>query len=312
MDGNFSNYFGNQFPAKNSKKYYCEVCDFYSSRKSNFNDHILTDKHKNSTNGNQNQPISNEKQQIQQSKYICLKCNKKYKDKSGLWKHKKKCKQEVTQLQDEDEVSDKKLIQILVKQNAEIMKGNQGLQNMIVEICKNFGPSVNNSHNNTVNSHNKAFNLNFFLNETCKNAMNINDFVDSIKLELSDLEKVGEVGFVEGISNIIINNLKKLDITERPIHCSDPKREVMYIKDDNKWEKENEEKLKLKKLIKRVANKNISLISEFKAKYPDCVKSDSKRSDQYNKIIIEGYDLYNEEKQDKIIRKIAKEVVIQK
>ena len=151
------------------------------------------------------------------------------------------------------------------------------------ELTKN-GINNTNSHNNTTNSHNKAFNLQFFLNETCNDAMNIMDFVDSIKLQLSDLEKVGELGYVEGISNIITNNLKAIDITKRPVHCTDKKRETIYIKDEGQWEKEDDNKTKIKKAINKIAHKNIKLINEFREKYPECRKSDSHLSDKYNKI----------------------------
>jgi hypothetical protein len=141
------------------------------------------------------------------------------------------------------------------------------------------------------------------------------DFVDSIKLQLSDLERVGELGFVEGISNIINSNLKALDVTQRPVHCTDKKREVLYIKNENKWEKENEDKTKIRKAIKHIAHKNSKLIPEFKEKHPDCGKSISKYCDQYNKLIIEamgGQGDNDMEKEDKIIKKIANEVVIDK
>jgi hypothetical protein len=157
--------------------------------------------------------------------------------------------------------------------------------------------------------------LNVFLNEYCKDAMNIMDFVDSLKLQLTDLENVGKLGYVEGISNIIVKNLRELDVHKRPVHCSDSKREVMYIKDENKWEKENDEKNKLRKVIKKIANKNSRLLPQFKEKYPDCIKSSSPYSDQYNKLIIEamGGSGDNElEKEDKIIKKIAKNVLIDK
>ena len=145
--------------------------------------------------------------------------------------------------------------------------------------------------------------------------MNLMDFVDSLKLQLSDLESVGKLGFVEGISNIIIKNLKALDIHKRPVHCSDSKREVMYIKDEDKWEKENEEKNRLRKAIKYVAHKNTKILPEFKAKYPDCGKSESKQLEQYNKLVIEamgGRGDNDIEKENKIIKNIAKEVVIDK
>jgi hypothetical protein len=146
--------------------------------------------------------------------------------------------------------------------------------------------------------------------------MNIMDFVDSLNLQLTDLENIGKLGFVEGLSNIIVRNLKELDITKRPLHCSDLKREVLYIKDENKWEKENEENKKLKKAIKHIAHKNCKLIPEWKEQNPDCVFSNSKKSDQYNQIVIEsmgsGLNIDDELSENKIIKKIAKEVMIEK
>ena len=194
------------------------------------------------------------------------------------------------------------------------MKENKEIKEMILEIVKNG--THNNSHNTTnhTNSHNKAFNLQFFLNETCKDAMNIMDFVDSIKLQLTDLERVGELGYVEGISNIIVKNLKELDVTQRPVHCTDKKRETMYVKDENKWEKD-EEKLKLHKVVRKVTCKNQNLIPKFKESHPDCGKYNSKFSDQYNKIIVEsmgGTGDNDYEKEEKIIKNISKQVCIDK
>jgi hypothetical protein len=220
-------------------------------------------------------------------------------------KHKKKCKiQEYKDIDNDCKISE---IQELKEFMSYLMKENSEMKNMMMEVIKNG------THN--INSNNKTFNLNVFLNETCKNAMNITDFVNSIKLQLSDLEKVGELGYVEGISKIILKNLNALDITLRPVHCTDKKRETMYIKDEDKWEKEDEKKIKLHKMIRKVANKNIDLISDFKALYPDWKKSTSKVSDQFNKIIIEsmGGPGDNEyENEEKIIKKIAKEVYIEK
>ena len=191
-----------------------------------------------------------------------------------------------------------------------VMKENSEMKNMMMDVIKNGTHNITNN-----NSHNKSFNLQLFLNETCKNAMNITDFVDSLQLQLSNLEKVGELGYVEGISNIIIKNLKALDVTLRPVHCTDKKRETMYIKDENKWEKEDDNKTKLHKMVRKVSNKNINLISEFKELYPDWKKSTSKVSDQFNKIIIEsmgGPGDNDFEKEEKIIKKISKEVLIDK
>ena len=181
-----------------------------------------------------------------------------------------------------------------------------------MEVLKNG--ITNHSHNTTTNSHNKAFNLNFFLNETCKDAMNIMDFVDSIKLQLSDLERVGELGYVEGISNIIVQNLKELDVNKRPVHCTDKKRETMYIKDENKWEKD-EEKLKLHKVVRKVTYKNQNLIPDYKKEHPDYNKSSSKISDKFNKIVVEsmgGSGDNDFEKEEKIIKNISKQVFIDK
>ena len=209
-----------------------------------------------------------------------------------------------------NDITDKELIVMLIKQNSELMKETSDFKSMMMEVIKNG------THNTIhTNSHNKAFNLNFFLNETCKDAMNIMDFVDSIKLQLSDLEKVGEIGYVEGISNIIIKNLKAMDIHKRPVHCTDKKREVLYIKDEDKWEKEDEDKKKMHKVIKKVASKNQRLIPKFKEEHPDCGKYHSKFSDQYNKIIVEsmgGSGDNDFEKEEKIIKNISKEITIDK
>jgi hypothetical protein len=205
-----------------------------------------------------------------------------------------------------EDVNDKDLIMMLIKQNTQLIEQN-------AELVKNGTHNTTNSHNTI--SNNKTFNLQFFLNETCKDAMNIMDFVDSIKLQLTDLEKVGKIGYVEGISNIINTNLKALDVTQRPIHCTDNKREVLYVKDEDKWEKEAEEKEKMRKVIKMVTNKNIKMLSKFKDVHPDCEKSISKYSDEYNKIVIESFGGSGDndlEKENKIIRNISKTVTINK
>jgi len=159
-----------------------------------------------------------------------------------------------------------------------------------------------------------AFKIRVALNEACKDAMNITDFVDTIQLQLSDLERIGQVGYVEGISNIIVKNLKALDVTQRPVHCTDKKRETIYIKDENKWEKD-EEQQKMHNLVKKVASKNQRLLPKFKETHPDCNKSSSQYSDQYNKLIIEamgGRGDNDYEKAEKIIKKIAKTVIVDK
>jgi hypothetical protein len=206
-----------------------------------------------------------------------------------------------------NEPTDKDLIMILIKENSE-------LKNMMMEVIKTGTHNTTNNTTNT-NSHNKAFNLQFFLNETCKDAMNITDFVNSIQLQLSDLEKVGELGYVDGISNIIMKNLKQLDVTKRPVHCTDKKREVLYVKDEDKWEKEATENKIIRKAIKKVSHKNILMLPKFKDAHPDCSKSDSKYSDQYNKIMIESFGGPGDDdskKEDKIIKNISKTIVIER
>ena len=299
---------------KNAEKYICEFCDFKCSKKSNYETHLLTAKHKNRTFlNNLEQNVSEKYQPL-----ICDKCNKTYKARNSLWYHKQKClgyKNEETDINDEQVLLDKDyIIKFLMKENNEIKDMFMEQNKMVMKMYENSSTSTSITNNN-INSNNKTFNLNVFLNEHCKDAMNIMDFVDSVKLQLSDLENVGKVGFVEGISSIIIKKLQSLDVHQRPVHCSDSKREVMYIKDEDKWEKENDTKNKLRKAIKKIANKNYVLIPEFKEKHPDCNKSSSPYSDQYNKLIIEamgGSGNEDFDNENKIIRKIAKEVIIDK
>jgi hypothetical protein len=291
---------------ESSTIFICIFCNYNTSRLSQYNRHLLTSKHQKlekSTDFNKLSTKINNKISV----FEC-KCGKVYRERTGLWRHKKVCTYEETETE-EEEITDKDLIMMLVKQNTQLFEQNSE----ILEVIKNGTHNTNNSHNNT-NSHNKTFNLQFFLNETCKDAMNIMDFVDSIKLQLTDLENVGRLGYVEGISNIITSNLKALDITQRPIHCADKKREVVYVKDENKWEKDHENK-KIRKAIKRVVCKNQGLLPKFKEEHPDCGKYNSKYSDQYNKIVVEsmgGSGDNDMEKEDKIIRNISKNVTIDK
>jgi len=302
--------FGNQILPKFCPKYYCKNCDYGTCKKSSYDSHNLSAKHQKTTKGNHLETAGNQILPKICLNFACANCNKEFKNRSGLWKHNKICIKNLNS----SELSQETILNIL-NQNSELHQMLLEQNKTIIELCKeknninNFNSDVN------INSNNRTFNLQIFLNEHCKDAMNIMDFVDSVKLQLSDLENVGKLGFIEGISNIIVKNLKALDIHKRPVHCSDSKREVMYIKDEDKWERENEEKVKLRKVIKYIAHKNTKLIPEFKAKYPDCGKSDSKKSDQYNKLIIEamgGSGDNDNEKEDKIIKKIAKEVTIDK
>jgi hypothetical protein len=280
-------------------KFNCDKCEYITCNKKDFSKHLSTAKHIRNTSAE----ISIKKSQHEQ---ICANCNKSYHNRSGLWRHNKKCK--VSENHETIKNTDNKdeLINYLIKENQEF-------KNLILEIVKKDTYNTTNSHN--TNSNNKSFNLQFFLNETCKDAMNIMDFVESIQLQLSDLEKVGEIGFVDGISNIIVKNLKALDVTQRPVHCTDKKREVLYVKDEDKWEKQDEENMKLRKVIKKVTDKNMRLIPKYREKYPDCNQSISRHSDQYNKIIVEsmgGSGDNDHEKATKIIKNISKQVLVEK
>ena len=302
---------------KNRHFYECKICDYITSNKYDFEKHNNTIKHQASVEAIKNGDLAinlSQKTHFTQT-FTCQKCSKEYKDNSGLWRHKKKCDAEneteknvCSEIENKtNEITElKEIMKYLMKENSE-------MKNMMFEVMKN-GITNTNSHNTTTNSHNKAFNLQFFLNETCKDAMNIGEFVDSLKLQLSDLEKVGEAGYIEGISSIIVKNLKELDVTKRPVHCTDKKRETVYIKDADKWEKD-EDKSQMHKLIKRVVSKNVKMFPKFREAHPDCLTYHSKFSDQYNKIIYEsmggkGDDDF--EKHEKIIKNVLKEVTINK
>jgi hypothetical protein len=289
----------------------CQLCDFKCCKKSEWRRHTQTAKHLYRLSGNNTKILEMSKN----AEYICN-CGKKFLSNSGLWKHSNKCK--IENKHNDNGINDKDLIMMLINDNKDfkqlildVCKEKDEYKTMMMEVIKT---GTHNTTNNTTNSHNKAFNLNFFLNETCKDAMNITEFVESIKLQLSDLERVGELGYVEGISNIIVKNLKSLDITQRPVHCTDKKRETMYIKDQDKWEKDDEQK-KMHKMVRKVADKNARMLPKFKEAHPDCIKSASLYSDQYNKIIIEamgGRGDNDFEKEEKIIRLVSKEVIVEK
>ena len=286
---------------KNTHSYECTYCDYKCSRPSERDRHILTRKHQTRENASQNASKSAHKIT---DKFKCD-CGKIYNHDSSYYRHRKKCNKSIngTDSSNNEFVFDKEFVMMVFKQNSE-------LQTQMMEVIKNGTHNTNTNANNT-NSHNKTFNLQFFLNETCKNAMNIMDFVDSVKIQLTDLEKVGELGFVDGISNIILKNLKGLDVTERPVHCTDLKREVLYVKDEDKWEKEEQENKKMRKAIKYISQKNSKLIPSLREKYPNCNKSDSKYSDKYNKVVLESFS-GDTENENKIIKKLSKELTIDK
>jgi hypothetical protein len=307
---------GNNFTPKNAG-FFCILCDFKCSKQSDWNRHIKTIKHVNRNNGNELKTPGNNLTQ-KNAELICC-CGKVYNSNSGLWKHKKICnlvkKSDLPTVDNNNDITFlTNLVLEIVKNNSELQKQNQELQIQMLEVIKN-GTNHNNSHN--TNNNNKTFNLQIFLNEDCKDALNISEFVSSIKMDLDDLETTGKLGYVEGVTRIINKNLNELDQTKRPIHCSDIKREVLYIKDENQWVKENgETKPVLTKAIKQVARENIKQISEWRKMHPDCNDPDSKSNDTYLHIVSNAMSGSTSEEQvknyEKIISNVAKEVTIDK
>jgi hypothetical protein len=298
-----------QNTSKNTHKFYCESCHFGCCKLGDWKRHIATDKHKKIkiTHGGYSE--------VTELHHVCI-CGKKYKYSQGLSKHKKMCnkidnskiKLEKIELKSEsEEISDKKLIM-------ELLKSNNELQKQIIELCKEKNVVTNNNNCNNNNTNN--FNLQFFLNEQCKDALNIMDFINQLKLNTTDLDMVGRVGYSEGISKLFIRGLKELDVFKRPVHCSDLKREVLYVKDKDSWEKDNEEKNKMKNAIKYIAAKNFKQINEWREKNPESDDYDSKRHMDYHQIVIHSMGGSTKEEDEhhynKIIRNVAKEVIIDK
>jgi hypothetical protein len=300
MDSNFT--------PKNANKIICECCDFKCCKISDWKRHLSTDKHKNRKNDSKGIQIK----PFVENMFKC-ECGKYYKYDSGYYRHKKKCKvyNDITITNSNNNLSDKELIMMLIKDNSDF-------KNMMVEQNKSMMELVKNgTHNtNTINSHNKTFNLQLFLNETCKDAINLTDFINQIQVSVNDLEETGKLGYAEGISKVFIKNLNDIDYNMRPIHCSDSKRETLYIKDDNLWLKDDEQKSNLTKAIKQVANKNIKQISEWQKMHPDYSDPESKQNDKYMKIVLNSMSGSTKEESDKnyekIVKNICKEVVIEK
>jgi hypothetical protein len=294
---------GNKNEEKNSsKKYICYDCHYICCSKYNLERHFTTAKHignKTSKNSSKN------------CKYICD-CGIEFNTRSGLWKHKKECNQNNNSNSNNSNSESINIINELIKTNNE-------WQTIVKEIIKTGitnNSQMNHSHNTTTNSHNKTFNLQLYLNETCKNAMNLSEFIESIVPTLEELEKTGRDGYVKGISNIVITRLDEIETTDKPIHCSDGKREVLYVKENNTWNKEDEEKPLLTNAIKQVAHKNMCNISEWTKLNPDCVDYESKKNDIYLQIVSNSMsgDTHEESKTnyDKIISNVAKKTIIDK
>jgi hypothetical protein len=314
-------------PLKTAHPFHCEKCHFGCSKQSNFTKHLATNKHQTTTSYNTAEMPPSPAQSINKGKayqgkaYQC-ECGKIYNHRASLFNHKKKCTYELAplpekkpKLYEKEDIVDvlikenmdfKNIILEVVKNNAELQKQNQEYQKQMMELYKKGSNTV------IANNNNKTFNLQVFLNEQCKDAMNIMDFVNSMTLELSDLEDVGKNGYVEGISHIIIKKLNELDIYKRPIHCSDAKREIMYVKDDNIWEKENNTYDKLRKAVKYVTYKNSALLVPWSQKYPACMNNQHHLNDVYIQLMGQAMGGKGEfvDSENKIMKKIAKAVLI--
>ena len=310
--------------AKNAKKFHCVNCDFVCSKKSNYSTHLLTSKHINTVN------ILT----ITQMEFIC-ECGKQYRHRQSLYTHKKKCNVEKTEnnnvmnlmfeiLKQNKELMQKntptanndELVAELLKQNKEFKDLMLEQSKYMLEQNKTMMELASKAGNTNCNSNNKTFNLNFYLNDTCKDAINIFDFTKSIGLKLTDLEYTSKYGFVAGITNILLRGLKEIDVNKRPFNCSDIKREIIYVKDNGVWEKDDENKSKMVKAIKQISHRNFLQIEEWRNKNPSSRDVESKKNTEYLYIMQEvlgGPTTNNDANSyNKIIRNVMKEILIDK
>jgi len=298
-------------------KYNCEDCGFSTHNKKDFRRHNLSAKHITNVNLNNIEQITHN---ITPSALFCCNCNKKYISRSGLWNHKKKCSQNTitsTDLKNTDVILEiikqnqdfKSLLFEQIEQQKQNNENQNKLINKVVELSRE--PNIINNGNMTQN--NKQFNLQFFLNDTCKDAINIKQFIDNIQISLEDLENVGKNGYVKGISDIVLNNLHTLDITKRPIHCTDVKRDTIYLKENDSWNKDDKENTKLKNVIRVVEDKNWRKIPEWQHENPDVIVLDSPEYIMREKIIRNVCGNENPDKlRDKVIKVISKETHLER
>ena len=298
---------------KNPHIYVCESCNYRTSNKKDYNKHLVTGKHTKIINGN-----------IRVTKIptvLTCHCGNVYKYRSGLSRHKKTCTHtsSTTDEVTENEPENDNAIVMLIKQNIELVKDNQEFKQLLIdqnkqmmEMASNMGNNTVNNTNNNVNSHNK-FNLNVFLNEDCKNAMSLTDFVNSMNLTIEDFIQTGELGFVDGISKVMVERINNMDLHDRPVHCTDLKRETVYVKDQDKWEKD-EEKVRLRNAVNNVAKDNKSLTSEWMEATPDVNTSGTANYEnffKYSQSALGGMGTdKNKAFEDKIMKNIMKETII--
>lgn len=320
-----------QYKSNDKMQYTCKTCNFITHKNSDWNRHLKTTKHKRNTG-------------VEEKKYYCD-CGNVYKHSQSLWNHRKKCTSQHKIVCPSTSVSNnsapiheqksndinseyimefikqnKELQNIIVEQNKEfktlITEQNKEFNNKLLEIAKNQNQTITNVQNNIQNINNNIFNLNVFLNEQCKEALNMEEFLNSIELSVMDLEETGRLGFVSGISRIFIEHIKKMDIHERPLHCTDIKREIVYIKDNDSWEKEDAEKTRLINVVKTIVRKNLYQMVYWREQNPDFIHSNTKANEDYCRISLNSLGPYSEEDEkkelNKIMRNVLKEVTISK
>lgn len=286
----------------------CRHCNYQTNRKSNYERHMQSSKHK----------INTEflKDMMENNPYKCLMCNKFYSNKNSLQKHNSRHHNNMNNTNNTNNTNNDDKINKLTDLVVQVVEQNTYLSRQICKLAKDTNNNNTNINSNNTTTNNNRFSINVYLNETCKNAMNINEFVDSIQVGIEDLEETSRLGFVDGISRIIINNLNKIDIPDRPIHCSDSKRMTFYIKNKDAWNKNDEEDNKIKSLIQNVAGKNIKQIYEWQKLNPEYSDPSSKCSDTYQKMLFQvmNGDTIEESNENinKIIKNIAKETIIVK
>ena len=306
---------------KSSSDFFCKNCNYTTSRKSQYDRHLMTAKHKMLTNVDKKVPKSS-------APFQCD-CGKQFKYRQSLSRHRQKCGIEQSNDKNifKDDYTDENIMMELIKQNEEFksllieqqqenmkqQKENLTLQSQLVEAVK-VGKIENNYSNNTINN-NQKFNLNFFLNTTCKDAMNMSEFIENICVDLEDIENIGKNGYVQGMTNMILLRIKDLDVTKRPLHCTDLKRETMYIKNNDVWSKDTPNNNELRNLITIVSNNNNDKLPLWREKYPECQNVDNAKYefciDMMRNVL---GDVGDEQRklENKIIKNISKHILVDK
>ena len=336
--------------AENAEKFICKLCDFKCSKYSNYVTHLSTRKHQMITYRANNVENNLPPVSVLVVPNTCANCNRQYLHRSGLARHKKMCithkpvnnEDSDTTLDDttpineiirkntnnleknndntnHDLIAENQEMKTMVMTMMSLVTSNTQLQSQMLEIMKaSTNPTVSGiasnvtGDHNTTNNNNPTFNMNLFLNEKCKDAMNMKDFLNSIQLNMTDVENVGRLGYVEGMSNILIDNLQKTDICKRPVHCSDLKRETLYVKENNQWERDGPDHAKMTNAVLAVEHKNVVLVNEWAKANPRCLNSNTRENEKYFKLSKAVTDGEKEGNIDKVIRKVAKRVTIEK